>query len=77
MRNGGPGSWRSQADKIQAVYDKVLHDGRGKGLDDVRRLLAEEWRSALGSDLTEPRLQQRAAELAAETRVEVNLDVVP
>ena len=66
-----------QADKMQAVYDKVLRASRGKDLDHVKLLLASEWRSAFGSDIAEPRLSQRAAELAAGRRVKVKLDVVP
>lgn len=68
---------QAQADKIQKVYDQVLQDGGGKSVEEVRSLLAREWRSALGGDLTEPRLSQAAAELAAGNRIKMKLRVVP
>ena len=64
---------RIQADKIQTVYDRVLHSGRGRDVEDVKILLAREWRSVLGSDLGEPTLSQAAVELASGKRIKINL----
>lgn len=64
---------RVQADKIQAVYDRVLIEGRGKSVEQVKILLATEWRSALGTDLEDLTLSQAATEVAAGKRIKIEL----
>jgi hypothetical protein len=66
---------QAQTNKIQDVYDRVLRDGSGRSIEDVKILLAHEWRSSFGSDLAEPELSQVAAELAAGNRIKVKLKV--
>jgi hypothetical protein len=60
-----------QANRVQGVYDVVLHAGRGRSLDDVKELLAREWRTAFGTELTEPKLSELAAPLAEGRRIVV------
>jgi hypothetical protein len=64
------------ADRLQDLYDRVLRDGEGKSVDEVKVLLASEWRSMYGKDLSESDLSERAAVLAAGRRIVVKLRVV-
>lgn len=41
---GQPGRIQDESDKRQAVYDRVLRDGRRKSVAEVRELLEYDWR---------------------------------
>jgi hypothetical protein len=41
---GRPDRIHAEADNRQAVYDRVLRDGRGKSVAEVRELLEHDWR---------------------------------
>lgn len=62
---------RQVAARAQDVYDRVLSMGEGKSLQEVKSLLAREWKSVFGTVPTDPDLTNVAAELAAGRRVEV------
>jgi hypothetical protein len=62
---------QADADKRQAVYDRVLRDGRGKSVAQVRGLLAREWRATFGTDISEAELSENAKVLAAGNRIQV------
>lgn len=66
---------RTQADRVQRLYDHVLEAGRGKTDAEVKELLAQEWRSTFGTEITDPELSQAAAVLAGGRRIEVQLEV--
>lgn len=61
---------QADADKHQAVYDRVLRDGRGKSVAQVRGLLAQEWHATFGIDIPESELLEKAKILAAGDRIE-------
>lgn len=61
--------------KLQGVYDRVLAAGQGKTVDEVKALLAQEWRSAFGQEMTGPNLSKAANVLAEGRRIEVRLEV--
>jgi hypothetical protein len=63
----------SNAQMRQGIYDKVLCDGHGRSVAEVRDLLAREWREAFGEDMAEPDLSQFAGALARGERVEVKV----
>jgi hypothetical protein len=56
---------------MQDVYDRVLRMGQGKPVEAVKAMLAQEWRNAVGGDITDPELSHDAALLAAGHRIEV------
>jgi hypothetical protein len=58
---------RQWAGRVEAVYDRVIRAGRGESLDEVKLLLAREWRAEFGTDVPESGLS-RCAELLAEGR---------
>jgi hypothetical protein len=62
---------QQQVDKVQSVYDRVLDAGRGQSLEEVKALLAQEWRSEFGAELTESKLSEQAAPLAEGRRIVV------
>lgn len=66
---------QTSADRLQRVYDHVLQAGQGRTEADVKELLAYEWRSTFGTEITDPELSQTAAVLAAGRRIQVNLQV--
>jgi len=66
---------RDQADKLQGVYDRVLAASRGKPVDDVKVLLAQEWRSTFDQEITDPQLSRVANVLAEGRRIEVQTRV--
>jgi hypothetical protein len=48
---------------------------QGKSGDEVKALLAQEWRSAFGTEIAEPNLSQAASVLASGRRIKVELKV--
>jgi len=64
---------RQVAAKTQDVYDRVLSIGAGKSPQEVKDLLAREWKSEFGTVPTDPDLTNVATELAAGRRVEVRV----
>ena len=64
---------QEQADRLQSVYDRVLRLGQGKSLIEVKDLLAREWRSTFGTNITDPELSERAAKLAEGQQIKVVL----
>lgn len=66
---------QAQADKIQKVYDRALAEVGGRDIEEVKKLLATEWRSTLGSDLEEPNLSKTASVLAEGRGIKVNMNL--
>jgi hypothetical protein len=66
---------RQGADRMQGVFDRVLELGEGKPVQEVKVILAREWRSAFGGDITDPELSRDAALLAAGHRIEARPDI--
>jgi hypothetical protein len=66
---------QQSSSKLQSVYDRVLAAGQGKNVDEVRDLLAVEWRSTFGQELSEPNLTEAATVLAEGRRIEVRLRI--
>lgn len=66
---------RTQADRLQRVYDNVLEAGQGKTEAEVKELLAQQWRSTFGAEITDSELSQAAAVLAVGRRIKVQLEV--
>ena len=62
---------QAQADKSQAVYDRVLQAGEGKSLDQVKALLRDDFRATFGTEITDPGLSACAEMLASGRRIEV------
>jgi hypothetical protein len=66
---------QQSSSNLQGVYDRVLAAGQGKNVDEVRDLLAVEWRSTFGQELSEPNLTEAATVLAEGRRIEVRLRI--
>jgi hypothetical protein len=56
---------------VQDLYDRVLSMGQGKPVEEVKAILAREWRAALGGDITDPELSHTAGLLAHGHRIKV------
>ena len=64
---------REKARMVQSVYGRVLRLGKGKSLMEVKDLLAREWRSTFGTNITDPELSEAAEKLAKGQRIKVVL----
>lgn len=63
--------------KIQDVCNRVLREGRGKSFEEVKVLLADEWRRAEHSELVEPQLSKFAAMLTLAIAEGRPIEVTP
>jgi hypothetical protein len=75
VRQQLPTMAQQSSSKLQSVYDRVLATGQGRDVDEVRDLLAVEWRSTFGQELAEPNLTEAATMLADGRRIEVRLRI--
>ncbi len=66
---------RQRADELQELYDRVLTTEAGKPVEDVKTVLAREWRTTFDTELTDPELSDTAEVLASGTRIKVKLDM--
>ncbi len=66
---------QQRANQIQDIYDRVLVQGNGRSIDEVRSILAREWLLAFGENMPEPNLSENAAGIAAGNRIEVILQI--
>ena len=62
---------QDRADQLQAVYDRVLKEGQGKSLEDVKVLLRNEFRATFGTEIVDPDLTACAEVLGSGRRIEV------
>jgi hypothetical protein len=60
-----------QASTLQDLLDRVFQLAPGKSVDWVKALLAKEWRSEFGSEITDPELSEYAQTLAGGCRIKV------
>ncbi len=65
---------QQSADELQELYDRVLRTEAVKPVEDVKIVLAREWRTTFDTELTDPELSDTAAVLASGTRIEVRLE---
>lgn len=66
---------RQRADELQELYDRVLRTEADKPVEDVKTVLAREWRATFDTELTGPELSDTAEVLASGTRIKVQLDM--
>jgi hypothetical protein len=59
--------------EVQGVYDRVFEAGQGKSIDEVKELLAAEWRSTFGTELPEADAFKVAEVLARGQRIRLTL----
>ncbi len=68
---------QARQDELQGVYDRVLHDGQGRSVEEVKDLLADEWWSTFGTNLSDPDLSECAEVLAQGRRIRVEAESTP
>jgi hypothetical protein len=63
---------QERAAEYQELYDRVLQSGQGKSVEEVKVLLAREWRQALMPEISDSELSEKARLLAEGNRIKVD-----